>query len=385
MSILADWPQSRGDDMSDQTIHDDTEITYFIDESGNTGDLVLGGDTLSYGGQPYFGLGCIGIKDLTQFEADISALKVKHRIQATDLKSTKIYKNKPTFILDLIKLIASKKIPFFIELVEKKFFAATNLAYYLVWPPYFSGPGSQQVDYIRTVFAQILTKEAPNEVFTAYFKACQSQSKEDLLRAFECILEFARSGSTPQHAAMAESILETMDDFQVMLTQESSEEKAVRRFLPMPDPGKKGKEVWILPNYSSLTNIYARINHAHDGQIKRVKLVHDVQTQFDDILFSAKKAAEDATPEREVSPIANYQFLQQAELSIARSEDSVGVQAADILIGFIVRYAQDRLVYKVEPAPDLSTAFHLMADAEDEAKGYGVNYVWCHNTLAVPA
>ncbi|QKS80946.1 DUF3800 domain-containing protein [Pseudomonas bijieensis] len=371
--------------MNGQANQDTTEITYFIDESGNTGDLILGGETLSYGGQPYFGLGCLGITDLTQFEADITALKLKHRIQANDLKSTKIYKNKPGFILDLIKLIASNKIPFFIELVEKKFFAATNLAFYLVWPPYFSGPGSKQADYIRTVFAQILTKEAPNQVFSMYFKACQSQSKDDLLRAFDCILEFARTGTSPQHAAMAESVVETMDDFQVMLTQESSEEKAVRRFLPMPDQGKKGKDVWILPNYSSLTNMYARINHAHDGHIKRVKLVHDVQTQFDDILFSAKKAAEEASPEREVSPVANYQFLQQAELSIARSEDSVGVQAADILTGFIVRYAQDRLVYKVEPAPELTTAFHLMAEAENELKGYGVNYVWCHNVLDVPA
>jgi hypothetical protein len=112
--------------MSDQMIQDNTEITYFIDESGNTGDLILGGETLSYGGQPYFGLGCLGIKDLTQFEADISALKLKHWIQSNDLKSTKIYKSKPAFILDLVKLIANDKTPFFIERVEKKFFVATT-------------------------------------------------------------------------------------------------------------------------------------------------------------------------------------------------------------------------------------------------------------------
>ncbi|WP_170860644.1 DUF3800 domain-containing protein [Pseudomonas marincola] len=370
--------------MTDQVIEDSAEITYFIDESGNTGDLILGGEALSYGGQPYFGLGCLGIKDLAQFERDINSLKLKHRIQANDLKSTKIYKNKPSFILDLVKLITDRKIPFFIELVEKKFFAATNLVFYLVWPPYFSGPESKGLDFIRTVFAQMLTKEAPNEVFTKYFKACQSQSKEDLLQAFEYILKFARSGATSQHASMVESILETIDDFQTMLLDESSETEVVRRFLPMPDPGKKGKDVWILPNYSSLTNLYARINHAHDGEIKHVKLVHDVQTQFDDILFSAKQAAEDAIPEREISPIANYQFLQQAELSIARSEDSVGIQAADILTGFMVRYAQDKVFYKVETAPELSMAFHLMACAEDPEKGYGVNYVWCHNILTAP-
>lgn len=370
--------------MGEQVIGDSNEITYFIDESGNTGDLVLGGETLSYGGQPYFGLGCLGIKDLKQFEDDISNLKAKHRIQANNLKSTKIYKSKPGFVLDLVKIISDKKIPFFIELVEKKFFAATNLVFYLVWPPYFSGSEGKELDFIRTIFAQLLCKEAPNEVFTMYFKACQSQEKEDLLRAFDCILNFARAGTTPQHAAMAESVLETMDDFQIMLGDAPSEQEAVRRFLPMPDPGKKGKDVWILPNYSSLTNLYARINHAHEGKIERVKLVHDVQTQFDDILFSAKQAAEDANPEREISPTTNYQFLQQAELSIARSEDSVGIQAADIVTGFMVRYAQDRVIYKIEPAPELSKAFHLLAQAENYAKGYGVNYVWSHNTLAPP-
>lgn len=360
------------------------EITYFIDESGNTGDLILGGDNLTFGDQPYFGLGCLGITHIKAFEDDINELKKKHRIQAADIKSTKIYKNKPKFILDLIKLIAKQKIPFFVELVEKKFFIATNIAFYLVWPPYFSGGEGEKTDYIRNVFAQFITLHAPNEVFTNYFKACKSQSKQDILQAFETLLNFAKSNTSIQHRHLAESVEETMDDFEVMLKKEASEEKAIRRFLPVPDTGKKGKDVWILPNYSSLTNLYARVNHAHDGNIKKVKLVHDVQTQFDDILFLAKQAVESATPERKISPIANYRFLEQAELSMTKSEDSLGIQAADILTGFIVRYAQDKVVYKIEPALELVEAFHLMADAEDSVKGYGVNYVWSHNQLDAP-
>lgn len=371
--------------MQDHGGEDIAEITYFIDESGNTGDLILGGETLSFGGQPYFGLGCLGVRNLAEFERDITVLKAKHRINANDLKSTKIYKRKPKFILDLVKLIKDKEFPFFIELTEKKYFIATNVVFYLVWPPYFAGPGSQQLDYFRNVFSQFLTKHAPNEVFTRFFDACNSQSKDDLLVAFETLLKFAQTGSTPLHEKFAESVITTMDDFQVMLTQEQSETEAVRRFLPMPDTGKKGKEVWILPNYSSLTNIYARINHAHDGNIKRVKLVHDVQTQFDEILFSAKKAAEDATPEHEVSPTSNYRFLEQADMSIKRSEESLGIQAADVLTGFLVRYAQDLAIHKVDPAPELVAAFYLLAAAEHPYRGYGVNYVWSHNDLTPPA
>lgn len=326
----------------------------------------------------------MGIKDVEAFEEDINTLKSKHRIQAADIKSTRIYKNKPKFILDLIRLIADRKIPFFIELVEKKFFIATNVSFYLVWPSYYSGNDSKSDDYIRNVFAKFIALNAPNEVFTSYFKACQSQAKEDLIHAFETLLNFAKSDSGDKHRYLAESIEQSMDDFDIMLKEGSCEDKTIRRFLPMPDTGKKGKAIWMLPNYSSLTNLYARINHAHDGNIKSVKLVHDVQAQFDDILFLAKQAAESATPDRDISPIANYNFLEQAELSIGKSEECVGIQAADILTGFIVRYAQDKVFYKIEPALELVKAFHLMADAEDPVKGYGVNYVWSHNLLDAP-
>lgn len=115
-----------------------------------------------------------------------------------------------------------------------------------------------------------------------------------------------------------------------------------------------------------------------------MKIVHDVQTQFDDILFSAKKAAEDATPEREISPTANYRFLEQAEMTIGRSEESLGIQAADVLTGFLVRYAQDLVIHEVDPAPELVAAFYLLAAAEHPHKGYGVNYVWSHNDLTSP-
>ncbi|MFG0548921.1 DUF3800 domain-containing protein [Pseudomonas sp. yb_9] len=378
--------QSAGSEqiMPDQGRQDVAEITYFIDESGNTGDLTLGGESLSFGGQPYFGLGCLGVRNMVEFNNDITELKAKHRIQTNDLKSTKIYKGKPKFILDLVKLIKDKKIPFFVELTEKKYFIATNLVFYLVCPPYFRGGESQKLNFIRNVFSQFLTKHAPNEVFKSYFDACNSQSKEGLLMAFETLLRFAHSGSTELHRSLVTSVTTAMEDFQIMLTQEPSETEAVRRFLPLPDTGKKGKEVWILPNYSSLTNIYARINYAHDGNIERVKIVHDVQTQFDDILFSAKEAAESATVTREVSPTTNYRFLEQAEMSIGRSEESLGIQAADILTGFLVRYAQDIVIHKVDPAPELVAAFYLLALAEQYSNGYGVNYVWSHNDLTAP-
>ncbi|MFM9384435.1 DUF3800 domain-containing protein [Pseudomonas sp. UV AK001] len=365
--------------MKDSATDGTTQITYFIDESGNTGDLTLGGDTLSFGEQPYFGLGCIGVKNIEEFENKISMLKDKHRIRSSDLKSVKIYKGKPKFVLDLIKLIVDQELPFFVELTEKKYFVATNVIFYLALPPYFVDNSDPDLQYTRNLLSEFIALHAPNEVFTNYFKACHTQDKEKLFVAFETLLEFARSGSSMLHTYLADAVVSAMGTFQKVLKQEVSQEETIKRFLPSPDTGKKGKDVWILPNYSSLTSLYARINHAHDGNIEHVKLVHDVQTQFDDILFGAKKAAEDSKPGHKVSPTSNYDFLQTAEMSIKRSEDSLGIQAADVLTGFLVRYAQDKLVYKVEPASELVKAFQLIAETEDLVKGYGVNYVWSHH------
>lgn len=359
-----------------------SSITYFIDESGNTGDLITAGDKLEFGNQPYFGLGCIGVTDAAGFDAKVINLKSKHNIKSSDLKSTKIYKNKPKFILDLIRLIADDKIPFFVELVEKKFFIATNISFYLVWPPYFNIDDHEASNKMRNIFAQLITKNAPDEVFNTYFKACLEPTKESLMSAFQALLVFGQSQhADPIYQGLVKCVNESIDDFSLMIEEENSVEEAVKRFLPLPDTGKKGKEYWILPNYSSLTNLYARINHAHEGKISDIHLVHDEQAQYDEILDLAKKAAEMLRNAREVSPIANYNFLEQASLTFARSEDNIGIQAADVLIGFLVRYAQEILCAKTEPAEELKEAFRVMAEAEDFEKGYGVNYVWSHNEI----
>ena len=357
-------------------------ITYFIDESGNTGDLITAGDKLEFGNQPYFGLGCIGVTDVDGFEKKVINLKNKHNIQSNDLKSTKIYKNKPKFILDLIKLIAGDKIPFFVELVEKKFFIATNISFYLVWPPYFNIDDHEASNNMRNFFAQLITKNAPDDVFSSYFKACIERTKESLMAAFQALLNFGHSQPTdPIYQGFVKCINESIDDFELMIKEENSVEVAVKRFLPLPDTGKKGKEFWILPNYSSLTNLYARINHAHEGKIANIHLVHDEQAQYDEILDLAKKATEMLRNAREVSPVANYNFLEKASLTFAKSEDNIGIQAADVLIGFLVRYAQEILCAKTDPTKELKEAFRIMAEAENYEKGYGVNYVWSHNEI----
>ena len=50
---------------------------------------------------------------------------------------------------------------------------------------------------------------------------------------------------------------------------------AYLRFLPSPDLNRHNKQIWMLPNLSSFTNIYARINLFRRRKLTDVHLVHD--------------------------------------------------------------------------------------------------------------
>jgi len=67
-------------------------LNYYIDESGNSGDVLSAGENFDFCGQQVFSLACIGVSDVVKLDDFISTLKNKHRIQGAELKSTKIYK-----------------------------------------------------------------------------------------------------------------------------------------------------------------------------------------------------------------------------------------------------------------------------------------------------
>ncbi|HCD5206174.1 DUF3800 domain-containing protein, partial [Klebsiella pneumoniae] len=54
---------------------------YFLDESGNTGDLVKKPPDLNFANQPFFALSCIGVPDCDDLQKYIDSLKSKHRVQ----------------------------------------------------------------------------------------------------------------------------------------------------------------------------------------------------------------------------------------------------------------------------------------------------------------
>lgn len=108
--------------------------TYYIDESGNTGDAVRTGEKFDFGAQPLFTLACIGIDDPASLKGELARLKTLHAVQGVELKSSSI-RNKPGFVRDLIAYLKRQCCPLFIEVVDKKFFICAHVVSTLLMPP----------------------------------------------------------------------------------------------------------------------------------------------------------------------------------------------------------------------------------------------------------
>src|ERR1700689_2712113 len=77
-------PQRRGrcGGKISQSVRDEWHdpMDYFIDESGNTGDLANGNLPSNFGDQPIFCLAAIGIADERLLKIEIDRLKAMHRV-----------------------------------------------------------------------------------------------------------------------------------------------------------------------------------------------------------------------------------------------------------------------------------------------------------------
>lgn len=64
------------------------------------------------------------------------------------------------------------------------------------------------------------------------------------------------------------------------------------QFLPPADLNKRSKQVWMLPNLTSFTSIYARMNRYYGHRLAGIHLVHDQQLEIEGILRGGKATAE---------------------------------------------------------------------------------------------
>lgn len=353
-------------------------MNFYIDESGNTGDLARASVELDFGGQAVFSLAAIGISDEGNLTEELTALRKKHKVQSNELKLSKILKRKPQFALEAVELLVQNKFPFFIEIVDKKYQLAVSIVSGFVWPPYFNTKESQSTVWLKNIFADYVYHQVQGEVIFRFVQCMNNPSNEKIGEFFDILKECVSKHDHEVAEAITSQVEESKDDFRLMIEQEGI--NAYKRFLPVPDIGKRDQKVWLLPNFSSFTNIYARINLFSCGNLTNCKIVHDEQAHFDEIIEAAKLQVEGASIKdfNYKPPFADYDINQAASLLFKTSPESTGIQLADIVAGLSMRWYLTCI--QDEAMPDvLQEATDILLRHSDREKGIGVNLVAPHD------
>ncbi len=147
---------------------------FYVDESGNSGDLVNTGEAFDFGQQPVFALAGLGLDDGEAFAVELERLRARHRINSRELKSAAL-KNKPGFVQDLVDCLKERRCPVFIEVVDKHFFICATMVNHFVVPP-VADEFERRPDVIRmkNEVGEYLYEVMPFTVMQAYMTPARS-------------------------------------------------------------------------------------------------------------------------------------------------------------------------------------------------------------------
>ena len=354
-------------------------MDYYLDESGNTGDLSRTNAELTFGGQPVFSLAAIGIDDELKLTTELESLRKKHNVKAEELKLSQILKKKPKFALDAIELIAKNKHPFFIEIVDKKYQLAISITNALVMPSVFAPTQDEKSVYVMNVFADYIYHNFPDDIIFSFVQTMDGPSNERTDLLFDKLISYTKNLRDEVGKALVTMLIESKDDLKTASEMEGA--IAYKHFLPIPDIGKRDQEVWILPNFGSFTNIYARINLQSKGKLDDSKFIHDTQAHFDEITEHAKSQMEGLNAERMGyhPPYSDYNLTENANLFFRKSHESTGVQLADIMAGLSMRWYLSHLDKERPDTFVLDESIRMLYNCSDARIGTGINLVAPHS------
>ncbi|WP_049447439.1 DUF3800 domain-containing protein [Stenotrophomonas maltophilia] len=339
-------PQTSQIEQQNPNAGEETQFIY-IDESGHTGDLSRMGDDFTFRGQPHFVLAAVGPISPSLAEELLIEIREKHGLhQLKEFKSKKLG-NRPAIARDLIIALRNRRIPIFVEAIDKRFYLIRYVMSCIVVPPPKNSLLDEHDWAMRNMLMDYLYKHLPPSVIQAFVSACNQDSQGGVRSALDELLRWARE-SVPDDfvnavIAHTEYVIEELEE------GSAEDPLAYREFLPVPERGKQRAVFWMLPHYSAFKNLYARINEHSEEELAKIRLVHDAQTQYDELLRRAKSAIERGDMSR-----SNYHqtsgraFKERAELEYLRSDETAGLMIADVVGGHIrrelLRHVQDNRV-----------------------------------------
>lgn len=355
----------------------------YIDESGNSGDLVQRKIDLTFSNQNIFTLSAVKIPEdvYSKLEKEfIPELKKKYKIQSGEIKSSNLFDKKPKVILEIVDFIKDNNIDYFIEITDKKYYICNSMVIYQVIPPYFISReelnGERKV--LREIYMDIFIRNIGESEYQCFFEACQNINEESLLNSFHTLKKFFSEKIKEEkdlylkiiYQCIVNDIGISIEDYFDIKDKEGLD-NAVRKFLPIPDENKKGQLIYLLPQISSLTNLVARVNY-FNGNLEDINLIHDQQVHFDNILSYNVEKMLDVGETGYKFTNSNFNIEKPVDITFdADSKDNVGIQIADILSGFTMRYMQKR--FKNE---DMDSIYHEIFENIEYNKNLStINYM----------
>ena len=315
---------------------------YFIDESWNSGDIIMKENDKNFNNQPLFGLCAIGIDEnkLVLIENKIKELKRKYKIQSPELKIKSIYKYKKiAFLIELFEFLKNKNVDFFIEVIDKKYQIAINIVNHLIYPPYYTSY-NPEIQMMKNIIATHIYHHISDNFFIEFSNISRNPSEKKLFDLWKNLKKELEKLNDELSKPIIKHLEESIDDFQLMKQNENKNNRSIYTyFLPLPDKNKRGENLVMLPYVNCFTNILARINQKEN--LSSIKLYFDEQAHFDEILEQYKlllESNETFLPEMNINPFSNFYFDSKIpDLNFKNSKECIGIQIADLFAGFVCR------------------------------------------------
>ena len=284
---------------------------------------------------------------------------------------------KPKFVSDLINDLYERRVPLFVELVDKRYFICVHITSFQLLLSWMEYQESQDLWFIRNTIADFLYVEASDQVPDTFVEACLTPSETTLLASFSQLLELGIAcRDVPGKEDIANGLLQMMEQALVEYREQcEGNSETYLRFLPPPDCNRGNKCVWMLPNLTSFTNVYARLNLFYGRKLKGVHIVHDQQLEVEDLRRHGKVIAEarreaDSIP---YTPHSDFLFAETASFEFAQSHETISIQLADVAAGAVMRYFRDSPHTAIDP--DLDRVMRILIGRSDGRTGYGINQV----------
>lgn len=351
----------------------------YIDESGNTGETLGVNGRFNFSDQPYYVLAGVMSNAMMEGELKIfvDSLRTKYRFQGDELKAKNFYDRRPKVIAEVVEFVSQKRIPVFIEIMDKTFYLNIQLVEYFLLP-YYAFRLSDELIHKKRYIVTSLRKFLTQNVYEQLFVAVKTYTHESLELFYDQLIQHFSSLKSDEGDVLSKSVQQTKIDFQEAKKQDPN--RALRKFLPLPDENPRKRLIHLLPNYPAFTNLVARAeNYRNAKGLTPINIIHDEQKQFDIIFETAFNQMKTSNTDKWthgtiIKDTATFNISDETKLSFEDSKSSYSIQIADLIAGFVMRFWTDFISENYEKT-DLYLPVLTKLIYPNDGSSEGINFV----------